>query len=112
MPFWTYLLISDRGLFYIGQTNDLDRRLAQHNARQKSHSITYRTGTSWKLIDAVEFSTREEALVHEKRSKRPEAKLAWVQKNAERIKQIVNENKFRFPKELRHPDAQRYRTWR
>jgi predicted GIY-YIG superfamily endonuclease len=110
--FWTYLLFSDRGRFYIGQTQDLPRRLAQHNARKKRRAISYRDGHKWELIDAREFQTREEALAYEARAKRPANRLAWVKENAERIKEIVNRERFSFPKELRHPDAQRYRTWR
>ena len=110
--FWTYLLFSDRGRFYIGQTQDLTRRLAQHNARKNKRAVSYRNGNKWELIDAREFQTREEALAHEARAKRAPHKLAWVRENAERIKAIVNRERFPFPKELRHPDAQRYRTWR
>jgi hypothetical protein len=82
---------------------------------KNKRAIGYRNGSNWELIDAREFQTREEALAYEARVKRapPQTcphKLAWVQENAERIKEIVTRERFRFPKELQPPDAQRYRT--
>jgi predicted GIY-YIG superfamily endonuclease len=110
--FWTYLMFSDRGRFYIGQTADLPRRLAQHNSHENKRAVSHRMGKKWELIDVREFGTRDEALAFEARAKRARDRFAWIQENAERIKGIVKREKFLFPKELRHPNAQRYQVWR
>jgi len=44
--------------FYVSQTNNLERRLQQHNAGESSYT---RTKLPWKLFWHIEFQTREEA---------------------------------------------------
>jgi len=62
--YWTYILESLKtGKYYIGSTNNLERRLLEHN-RGKNHFS--KCGKPWKLIYKKEFSTRKEAIKFEK----------------------------------------------
>ncbi len=78
MPFWTYMLHCGDRSFYVGHTDDLELRMAQHEAR------TYAGHTSakhpLKLVWSAEFPTRYEALAAERQVKgwgRPK-KLALI----------------------------------
>jgi putative endonuclease len=67
MGFWAYMLHCNAGRFYVGQTDDLERRLAQHESgaiRGFTHSYL-----PVKLVWSQEFSTRYEALVAERQIK-------------------------------------------
>ena len=57
----------DRHLTYVGWTNDLDRRLARHNAGTGARSTRGRT---WVLLHCERFATREEAMSREWHLKR------------------------------------------
>ena len=59
-----YILENKEGNFYIGQTNDLDRRLAQHNDTSKV-SWAARRGP-WELIHTEVFETRAAAVTKER----------------------------------------------
>ncbi len=55
-----YILYSDTlGKYYVGHTNDMDRRLHEHNSGQTKFT---RSGNPWKLIKTIECSTRQEAV--------------------------------------------------
>ena len=60
----TYILFSQKvKKFYTGQTEDLSRRLEEHN-RVKTAFLA--SGRPWKLIYCEEFKTRAEAVNLEK----------------------------------------------
>lgn len=59
-----------RHLTYVGWTNDIDRRLAQHNAGTGARSTRGRT---WILLHSESFATRNEAMSREWRLKRDRA---------------------------------------
>lgn len=62
--YWVYILESLRTRrYYIGQTNNLRRRLFDHN-RGKDHSS--KCGGIWILIYKRDFSSRAEAVKYEK----------------------------------------------
>ena len=63
MPFFVYLLKSDEGYHYIGQTPDLNRRLIEHNSHL-AHSTKH--GHNWQIIYTEEYNTRSEAMKREK----------------------------------------------
>jgi len=63
MPFQTYVLVSDEFYHYTGHTLDLNLRLECH--AQKTTHFT-KKGTNWKIIYSKEFSTRSDAIRHEK----------------------------------------------
>jgi putative endonuclease len=67
MTFWTYMLHCNGGLLYVGHTDNLDNRIAQH----ESGAIPgfTRDHLPVKLIWAEAFGTRIEALEAERRLK-------------------------------------------
>jgi putative endonuclease len=68
VPYTVYVLVSEStGSRYIGQTNDLDRRLAEHNDpdhNRRKH--TSRTAGPWRLACSQEYPTRSEAMRRER----------------------------------------------
>ncbi|MDE2053682.1 MAG: GIY-YIG nuclease family protein [Xanthomonadaceae bacterium] len=67
MAFSLYVLECSDGTFYIGQTDDLDERMRQHDAG-KAHSYTA-SRRPLKLLHVEEFETRYEALTMERKLK-------------------------------------------
>jgi putative endonuclease len=67
MSFWAYMLHCNAGRFYVGHTEDLGRRIAQH----ESGSIRGFTSSYLpvKLVWSQEFGTRYEALTAERQIK-------------------------------------------
>jgi putative endonuclease len=67
MTFWTYMLHCNGGLLYVGHTDNLDRRIGQH----ESGAIPgfTRDHLPVKLIWSESFGTRIEALEAERRLK-------------------------------------------
>lgn len=69
--FYVYVIKSELNKrIYIGQTNDLTKRLRQHNDKSfDKRSFTKLSGSNWKLIYKEEFNTREEVLKRKKELK-------------------------------------------
>ena len=67
MTFWAYLLHCNGGYFYAGHTDDLERRMGQHETRCVPGFVP----DHWpaKLVWSQEFSSRIEALETERRIK-------------------------------------------
>ena len=62
-----YILKSKRsGRYYKGQTNDMTRRLKEHNNSEEKSTATY---VPWELVFSVEVPTRSAALLLEKKLK-------------------------------------------
>jgi len=58
-PFLTYILFSiSKNKFYIGSTNDLQRRLREHNSGQTKST---KFGIPWELVYSKDFNTKSEA---------------------------------------------------
>lgn len=67
MPFWTYILHCNAGVFYTGHTDNLERRIAQHQLGQvEGFTARY---LPVELVWSQEFTTREEAKQSEKQIK-------------------------------------------
>ena len=69
--FFVYVLENPQGRLYIGHTEDLNRRLGQHNSPDgKEHlgKYTHKSGP-WSLVGAEEYETRSEAMRREKQLK-------------------------------------------
>jgi len=69
--FNVYILENPKGRLYIGHTQDLGRRLQQHNSPEgKEHlgKYTHRNGP-WSLVGSEGFETRAEAMRREKQLK-------------------------------------------
>ncbi len=63
--FYVYILYSDKfDKYYIGQTNDIERRFFEHNNKEtNSFTSKYRP---WRLVTSLEFSSRSIAMKAEK----------------------------------------------
>jgi putative endonuclease len=67
MAFWAYMLHCKGGSFYVGHTDDLDLRIAQHKS---GHFPGYtRDHLPVEIVWAADFPTREEAKASEKQIK-------------------------------------------
>jgi len=67
MSFWVYMLHCNAGRFYVGHTDDLERRIAQHEAGALAGFT--RNFLPVKLVWSQEFPTRDEAKAAEKQVK-------------------------------------------
>jgi putative endonuclease len=68
MAFWVYMLRCADGSFYVGHTDDLDRRLAQHQSGGMPGCYTFRRRPVQPVF-CQDFASREEALSMERRLK-------------------------------------------
>ena len=64
MKYYVYIIKSKEGIHYTGFTEDLEKRLIEHN--EKDLSFWTKRGTNWKLIYKEEFNNKTEALNREK----------------------------------------------
>ena len=70
MSYFAYVLLNPDGRTYVGHTNDLDRRLFQHNDPEYHGTLhTKRFPGPWTLIHAEEFSSRSDAMRRERELK-------------------------------------------
>jgi putative endonuclease len=59
MPFYLYILKSKKtDKFYIGHTNDLERRITEHNSGQTKST---KSGIPWEIVFKREFNSNTEA---------------------------------------------------
>ncbi|MBN2064422.1 MAG: GIY-YIG nuclease family protein [Sedimentisphaerales bacterium] len=76
--FWVYILINPHSKYYIGHTDNLERRLSEHNSPEcGSGKFTHKNGP-WKLIWSEKHNTRSEAMVRERFIKSKKSAL-WIQ---------------------------------
>ena len=77
---WLYILQSETtGRYYIGSTDDLDRRLSEH---LRGHSLSTRRRGPWKVAHREQFDTLLEARRRELEIKR------W--KSSKMIRALIN----------------------
>ena len=67
MPFYLYILKCADGSFYVGHTEDVEMRLAQHADGTGNAYTASRLPVQ--LVYSAEFPTREDALVRERQVK-------------------------------------------
>jgi len=68
MCYFVYILYSKKlSRYYVGSTNDIDRRIYEHNIGHGKYS---RKGSPWQLVYIVPFETKKEAVQEELRIKR------------------------------------------
>ena len=83
MCFYVYIIYNERSdKFYIGQTNDLERRLFEHNNHLSKYTSKY--DGSWSLIYKESCVSRSEAMAREKFLKK--------QKNKSFYRKISSDN--------------------
>ena len=89
MTFWTYMLHCNAGRFYVGHTDDLERRVAQHESGALPGFT--RDYLPVRLVWSEAFPSRDEALAAERRIKgwsRPK-KLALIRGDWDEIKRLA-----------------------
>jgi putative endonuclease len=70
MSYYVYVLTNSENKIYIGQTNNLERRLTEHNDPDFSGTLyTKRNKGPWELVYSEEYSTRSEAIIRERQLK-------------------------------------------
>ena len=72
MPFYVYVLANkERRKIYIGQTDNIEKRLARHNRilPNKRDSFTSKMSGDWTVVYSEEYTTRKEAMKREKELK-------------------------------------------
>ena len=68
MQYRVYILESDKtNKFYVGHTDDLERRIGEHNGGE---SLSTKHGIPWKSIYQENFKTRSEAMKRETQIKK------------------------------------------
>ena len=62
--FYVYVIQSSEGFRYTGFTEDLEKRLREHN----DHTLSFWTkrGTDWKIVHSEEYHAKSEALQRER----------------------------------------------
>jgi len=85
--FWVYVIRSEAsGKLYVGQTNDLEGRLRQHNDPTNTRSLyTKRNHGPWILAQAEEYPSRREAMARERFLKTGQGR-EWLRARLEGIK--------------------------
>lgn len=63
--FTVYILRTSSNTLYIGQTNNLDKRLKQHREKGKRASKYVRSFATFELVYSEKYSNRHDALVRE-----------------------------------------------
>jgi predicted GIY-YIG superfamily endonuclease len=89
MTFWAYMLHCRGGMFYVGQTDNLERRLAEHQSGLIA-GVT-REKQPVELVWSAEFPSRIEALEAERRLKgwSRAKKMALIRGDWDRISSLA-----------------------
>lgn len=82
MKYYVYILQSESThKTYVGQTNNLERRLKQHNDPQyHGTQHTKRNQGPWKLVHTEEFDSRQESMQREKHLKSGQGR-EWIKQH-------------------------------
>ena len=67
MKYTLYILKNPEQKFYIGQTADLEKRLARHNSNRVTST---KNRGPWEIINTECFSSRGDAMIREKQLKK------------------------------------------
>ena len=67
--FWTYILQNPTGKFYIGHTDDLQTRVANHNRTDKTRGKFTRKNGPWVLVWFEGQSSRSSAMRRERQNR-------------------------------------------
>jgi len=63
--FYVYILRTSSNTLYVGQTNNLEKRLKEHKSKSPKSAKYVRYFDSVELVYSEEYSTREEAMKRE-----------------------------------------------
>ena len=75
--FWVYVLENETGRYYVGSTDDLDRRLAEHNDPANSRVRYTAKHAPWRLVWSESHATRASAVRRERQIKRMKS-ARWI----------------------------------
>lgn len=65
MPFFVYILRTSSNTLYIGQTNNLEKRIKEHEGKSLRSAKYIRYFTSSELVYSESYKTRSEAMQRE-----------------------------------------------
>lgn len=75
MPYFVYILRTSSNTLYIGQTNNLEKRLKEHQNKSSRSAKYIRYFSGFELVYSEEYPTRKEAMQKEAELKKwPRAK--------------------------------------
>ena len=81
MVFYVYILRNPDGHTYVGQTNNIERRLDEHNDPSYHGTLhTKRYKLPWTLVHCEQFNTRSEAMKREFELKTGKGR-DWIKNN-------------------------------
>lgn len=84
---YVYLLVNEEDKHYIGMSNDVERRLGEHNLGKSE----YTKGHKWQLVYYEAYFSKKDAIVREKRLKQDgRAKYALMQRVEESERMVKN----------------------
>lgn len=66
--YWVYMVLCTDGSYYIGISNDVERRVGEHNSGLDTHCYTF-LRRPVRLVYAAEFGEAEDAIRWEKQIK-------------------------------------------
>jgi putative endonuclease len=83
MSFYVYILRTSSNTLYVGQTNNLEKRVDEHRSKTIKSSKYVRSFSSFKLVYSETFNTRSEAMKREYELKQwpKDEKEALIQEN-------------------------------
>jgi len=90
MSFIVYILRTSANTLYIGQTNNLEKRLKEHELKKSKSAKYIKYFNSFELVYQEEYSTLIEAMRREKQLKRwtKAKKEALIKDNFELLKKL------------------------
>ena len=90
MPFFVYILRTSSNTLYIGQTNNLEKRLREHRSKSSRSAKYIRYFIDFTLVYSEKYSTRKEAMQREVQLKKwsRAKKEALVRKNLVLLKKL------------------------
>ena len=93
MSYYVYILRNIDNFLYIGQTNNLEKRVKEHCKYLEKASKFTKKHENFKLVYKEEFLTRKEAIKREKQLKnwRREWKLALIRKSNPKFRDLYPE---------------------
>ncbi len=66
MPWFIYILFCDQKIYYVGSTNNIERRLIEHQTKQSNFTHKF---SDIKLVYHEKLDSKEKALLREKQIK-------------------------------------------
>ena len=90
MPFYIYILRTSSNTLYIGQTNNLEKRIKKHKNKTAKSAKYIRSFSSFELVYSEVYNSRKEAMKREYQLKQltKAKKEALIQRNKALLKKL------------------------